>query len=178
MGAGVGVVGQPHIMVRAMSIRSGADIAKARDIYLVWYLLFTVACYGVALACRVLLPDVGAFDAELALPTLASEYLPAILVGLVLAGLFSATMSTADSQVLSCSAALTQDIFSRWRDSYIKSKVSTLIVAVVVLCIALLAGESVFGLVAMSWSTLGAALGPLMVVRVRRYPITGAWRSR
>ena len=173
MGAGIGVVGQPHIMVRAMSIRSGADVAKARDIYLVWYLAFSVACYGVALACRVLIPDVGAFDTELALPTLASEYLPAVLVGLVLAGLFSATMSTADSQVLSCSAALTQDIFSGWRDSYLKSKVSTLVVAAVILCIALLASESVFGLVVMSWSTLGAALGPLMVVRVMRRPISG-----
>ena len=173
MGAGIGVVGQPHIMVRAMSIRSGSDVAKARDIYLVWYLAFTVACYGVALACRVLIPDVGAFDAELALPTLASEYLPAVLVGLVLAGLFSATMSTADSQVLSCSAALTQDIFTGWRDSYIKSKISTLVVAAVVLCIALVASENVFGLVVMSWSTLGAVLGPLMVVRALRLPVTG-----
>ena len=156
-----------------MSIRSGADVAKARDIYLVWYLAFTVACYGVALACRVLIPDVGAFDAELALPTLASEYLPPVLVGLVLAGLFSATMSTADSQVLSCSAALTQDIFPGWRDSYVKSKISTVIVAAVILCIALLASENVFELVVMSWSTLGAALGPLMVVRVLRLPVTG-----
>ena len=173
VGAGIGVVGQPHIMVRAMSIRSGTDVAKARDIYLIWYLMFAVACYGVALACRVLIPDVGSFDAELALPTLASEYLPSVLVGLVLAGLFSATMSTADSQVLSCSAALTQDIFPGWRDSYIKSKISTLGVAAVVLCIALLASENVFGLVVMAWAALGAALGPLMCVRVMRLPVTG-----
>ena len=173
MGAGIGVVGQPHIMVRVMSIRSGADVAKARDIYLVWYLAFTVACYGVALACRVLIPDIGAFDAELALPVLASEYLPAVLVGLVLAGLFAATMSTADSQVLSCSAALTQDVFPGWRDSYVKSKVSTLVATMVILCIALLASENVFGLVVMSWSTLGATLGPLMVVQAMRLPVTG-----
>ena len=170
-GAGIGVVGQPHIMVRMMSIRSGRDIAKARDIYLVWYLLFSFACYGVAFACRILIPDVGAFDAELALPTLAAAYLPGVLVGLVLAGLFSATMSTADSQVLSCSAALTQDLFSSWRESYAKSKFATLLVAAVVLSIALFASQNVFALVTLSWSALGASLGPLLVVRAMQWRI-------
>ena len=170
-GAGIGVVGQPHIMVRMMSIRSGRDIAKARDIYLVWYLLFSFACYGVAFACRILIPDVGAFDAELALPTLASAYLPGVLVGLVLAGLFSATMSTADSQVLSCSAALTQDLFPSWRDSYAKSKFATLLMATVVLSIALFASQNVFALVTLSWSALGASLGPLLVVRAMQWRI-------
>ncbi len=170
-GAGIGVVGQPHIMVRAMSIRSGRDIAKARDIYLIWYLLFTFACYGVALACRILIPDVGAFDAELALPTLAMEYLPGVLVGVVLAGLFSATMSTADSQVLVCSAALTQDLFTSWSESYAKSKFATLLVAAVVLFIALFASQNVFALVTLAWSALGASLGPLMVVRALKWRI-------
>ena len=170
-GAGIGVVGQPHIMVRMMSIRSGRDITKARDIYLVWYLLFSFACYGVAFACRILIPDVGAFDAELALPTLASAYLPGVLVGLVLAGLFSATMSTADSQVLSCSAALTQDLFPSWRDSYAKSKFATLLMATVVLSIALFASQNVFALVTLSWSALGASLGPLLVVRAMQWRI-------
>lgn len=170
-GAGIGVVGQPHIMVRAMSIRSGREIAKARDIYLIWYLLFTFACYGVALACRILIPDVGAFDAELALPTLAMEYLPGVLVGVILAGLFSATMSTADSQVLVCSAALTQDLFSSWSESYTKSKVSTLLVAAAVLGIALFASQNVFALVTLAWGALGASLGPLLVVRAMKWPI-------
>ena len=170
-GAGIGVVGQPHIMVRMMSIRSGRDIAKARDIYLVWYLLFSFACYGVAFACRILIPDVGSFDAELALPTLASAYLPGVLVGLILAGLFSATMSTADSQVLSCSAALTQDLFSSWSESYVKSKFATLLVAAVVLSIALFASQNVFALVTLSWSALGASLGPLLVVRAMQWRI-------
>jgi sodium/proline symporter len=170
-GAGIGVVGQPHIMVRAMSIRSGQDIAKARDIYLVWYLLFTIACYGVALACRILIPDVGAFDAELALPTLALEYLPGVLVGLVLAGLFAATMSTADSQVLSCSAALTQDLFPEWSESYAKSKSATLLVMAAVLGIALFASQNVFALVTLSWSALAASLGPLLIVRAMGWPV-------
>jgi sodium/proline symporter len=171
LGAGVGVVGQPHIMVRAMACRSGREIQKARHIYLIWYLIFTAGCYGVALACRVLLPDIGSFDAELALPTLALRLLPGVLVGLVLAGLFSATMSTADSQMLSCSAALTQDLFPRWRYSYRAAKVGTVMVTVVVLAIALGGSQNVFALVTMSWSALAAGLGPLLVIRALRLPL-------
>ncbi len=163
--AGFGVVGQPHIMVRAMAARSPEDLKVARHVYFGWYLLFTLACLGVALACRVLLPDVGSFDAELALPTLATQYLPPVLVGLVLAGLFSATMSTADSQVLSCSAALTQDIFQEWQDSYTKAKLGTVLVTLLVLGIGLTAQQNVFTLVTMSWSALASTLGPLMIVR-------------
>jgi sodium/proline symporter len=171
MGAGIGVVGQPHIMVRAMACSSGRAINKARHIYLIWYLIFTAGCYGVALTCRVLLPDIGSFDAELALPTLALELLPAVLVGLVMAGLFSATMSTADSQVLSCSAALTQDLFPRWQQSYRAAKVGTVMVTLSVLAIALGGSQNVFALVTMSWSALAAGLGPLLVIRALGLPI-------
>lgn len=171
-GAGFGVIGQPHIMVRAMAARSEQDLRLARHIYFVWYVIFAAACIGVALTCRVLLPDMGLFDAELALPTLAGRYLPAVLVGLVMAGLFAATMSTADSQVLSCSAALTQDLFPAWSESYGKAKLGTAVVTLVILGIALKAESSVFALVTMSWSVLAAGLGPLMIVRVGGMRVT------
>ena len=70
---------------------------------------------GVGLSARVLLPELASADQELALPVLATQLLPSIFVGGILAGLFSATISTADSQVLSCSAALTQDINPAWK---------------------------------------------------------------
>ena len=164
-GAGIGVIGQPHIMVRAMAARNWRDLLRARHIYVVWYVVFSAGCILAALACRALLPDVGRFDAELALPALAETMLPPVLVGLVLAGLFAATMSTADSQLLSCSAALTQDLFVNWRESYAAAKAATVVVTLGVLAIALEADQNVFELVAMSWSSLAAGLGPLMAVR-------------
>jgi sodium/proline symporter len=89
-----------------------------------------------------------------------------VLIGLMLAGIFSATMSTADSQILSCSAALTQDIVPRYRESYVASKLATLGVTLLALTIALSASQGVFELVLIAWSALGATLGPLLVLRV------------
>jgi sodium/proline symporter len=162
--AGFGVVGQPHIMVRAMTLESIEKMAVARRVYVVWNALFSVSSVGVGLVARALLSESTGFDPELAMPMLSMELLPPALVGLVLAGLFAATMSTADSQVLSCAAAVTQDIAPRPELGNRYTKMGTILVAVAVLAIAL-RGGSVFGLVILAWSGLAASLGPLLVVR-------------
>lgn len=162
--AGLGVVGQPHIMVRAMTLDDPANAVLARRIYIIWYVLFALAAVGVGLASRALLPGGVDFDAELAMPVLAQQLLPSVLVGFILAGLFAATMSTADSQLLCCSAALTQDIFPRYAKNYRVVKLATVGITLGMLGVALVGG-SVFVLVVLAWSCLASGLGPLLVLR-------------
>jgi sodium/proline symporter len=164
-GAGSGMIGQPHIMVRMMAVRRPEDLRISRHVYCLGNAALSTFSITAALCCRVLLTADEAFDPELALPMLSLELLPAVLVGLLIAGLFASTMSTADSQVLVCSSAITQDLFPAWRDSYAKAKLGTVFVTAVMLAIALNAGESVFAMVIMAWGALAAAFGPLMVVR-------------
>ncbi|NET51368.1 MAG: sodium/proline symporter, partial [Merismopedia sp. SIO2A8] len=138
MVSGFGVVGQPHIMVRAMAIDSPDGVQEARNIYVLFNALFAIAASLIGLTARILLPDLLTTDAELALPQLATALLPGILVGMVLVGLFSATISTADAQILSCSAALTQDLFPQAADSTRWAKVGTLSVVGFIVMMALL----------------------------------------
>ena len=173
--AGFGVVGQPHIMVRAMALDSAKNMGLTRNIYVVLYLIFSAATVGVALAARVLIPDlIGNGDPELALPQMAIQLLPAIWVGVILAGLFSAVVSTADSQILSCSAALSQDIFPQTAHSYKLAKLATLMVTVIVVTIALASDKNMFALGVFAWSALASGLGPILVLRVWKCPITPA----
>jgi sodium/proline symporter len=177
---GVGTIGQPHILIRFMAIDATDSIKKARIIYFVWYTFFTLAALAVGLYSRVLLPDLTAGlsgDAavaatEAALPTLTVEMLPPVLIGVMLAGLFSATMSTADSQILSCSAAVTQDVFPRWSRSYTASKIATLSVAGLALAISLSASSGVFTIVLVAWSALAATLGPVLIIRLGHWPLS------
>ncbi|MEM8640266.1 MAG: sodium/proline symporter [Cyanobacteria bacterium P01_G01_bin.54] len=170
--AGFGVIGQPHIMVRAMVLDDAKNMGKTRNIYALLYLLFSTATILVGLTARVLLPDLlNAGDPELALPKLAIALLPAILVGVVLAGIFSAVISTADSQILACSAALTQDVFPRMARSYRLVKAGTLIVTVLIVVIALTNARSMFALQIFAWSALASSLGPILIVRVWRLPL-------
>jgi sodium/proline symporter len=177
-GAGLGVVGQPHVMIRPMAIRDPEEIKKARTIYFVWYWVFSAGCILVALTCRALLeiPIGESFDEELALPQLALQLLPGVLVGVVLGGLFSATMSTADSQVLSCSASIAHDIFpSQKSDQYLLTRGATVGVTLFAVVIALYGSRNVFELVTFAWSLLASSLGPLLIVRVLNQPISPIW---
>lgn len=179
---GFGAVGQPHILVRFMAIRSVAEIRNARNVYFAWFVPFFCGSIAVGLYARVLLPDLTASSfgsgmsaaeaAEIAMPALAKHLLPDVLIGLTLAGLFSATMSTADSQILVCSGAITQDINPRWKDSYLASKFATLGVTTLALAVALFAGQGVFALVLISWSALGAGLGPVLILRLFHVPVS------
>ncbi|MAE52208.1 MAG: sodium:proline symporter [Micavibrio sp.] len=163
--AGLGVIGQPHIMVRFMTMASPKDMTRVRIYYYSWYSAFCVLSVLVGLAARLLIPiDDGSFDAELALPTLATELLPPVLVGLVMAGLFAATMSTADSQILSCTAAVTRDLSFGRKPGYWTTKLATVGITALALLIALFASENVFNLVLIAWSALGAAFGPLLIL--------------
>ena len=178
---GFGAVGQPHILVRFMAIDSVKSMGRAKLVYFAWFIPFFAMAILVGLYSRAVLPELvssGVADgltasaaAEFAMPELARALLPDVLLGVVLAGLFSATMSTADSQILVCSGCVTQDIFPQWKESYFASKVATLGVAGTALAIALSANQGVFSLVLVAWSALGATLGPVLIARLYGFNI-------
>ncbi|MFT5484763.1 MAG: sodium/proline symporter, partial [Halieaceae bacterium] len=92
------------------------------------------------------------------------ELLPPVLVGLTLAAIFAATMSTADSLVLSCSAVLTHDLLPKNIERPLVIKLATALIVACALLLALLNNQSVFSLVIMSWSGLASAFAPLLIV--------------
>ena len=171
--AGLGVAGQPHLIVRTLALRSPGEIRRARRVYFAWYLPFAIMTVLVGLYARALFEGAPAMlDPELALPLMAQTYLPDIGVGIVLAAVVAAAMSTADSMLLSTSAAVSQDIFHRFGQSYVRTKLGTALVTVAVVLIAVAAPANVFELVILAWSGLGATLGPALAVRVLGWPLS------
>ena len=168
--AGFGVVGQPHIMVRYMTLNSPKKMNEVRAYYYTWFTAFYAMAIMVGLVSRVIIiPPADGFDPELALPTLSMQLLPDFMVGVMLAGIFAATISTADSLVISCTAAVTNDLFPKLKNNYKLSKAVTMGVTVLSIGIALLAltaGESVFQIVIYSWAILGSAFGPLLSLQM------------
>ncbi len=163
---GVAVIGQPHIVVRFISLENACQINRMRFYYYSWFSLFYGATIVVGLLSRISFPETGHFDAELALPNMALQVLPETLVGLVLAALFAATLSTADSLILSCSAAITRDFIQQpgaLHDLW-ATKVITALVLVCALGIALTGADSVFKLVLDAWGLLGSAFAPLVIL--------------
>lgn len=168
---GIGVIGQPHIMIRFMTIDDAQNMTKTKIYYYTWYVLFFTLTIGVGLTARLILPQAN-FDAELALPLMGQALLPQVLIGVVLAGIFSATMSTADSQILSCSASFTRDILPKDKDTLFITKLSTALITLGALAISLFGSSNVFSLVLISWSVLSAAFGPLIFIYAVKRPVS------
>lgn len=162
--AGFSVSGQPHVMVRFMTLNSTSNMRRAKIWYYLWFIAFYFMATGVGMLARIYIEDTSQFDAELALPSIAQQLLPPYLVGIILAGIFAATMSTADSLLLSCSSALTHDLFPSKSQTTAILKVTTVALTMLALIIALNVNESVFNLVIMAWSGLGSAFVPLLLV--------------
>jgi len=164
---GFGTVGQPHIMVGYMTMDDGNNIGKVRAYYYSWYTAFFGAAILVGMLARIILVNDGSIDPELALPSMAIKLFPPFLVGVMLAGIFAATISTADSLVISCTGALTNDIFPKLKFSYMASKIATIWVTLFGVGVALYAvyGESnVFDMVVYAWAVMGTGFGPLLTL--------------
>lgn len=163
--AGMGVAGQPHIISRFMAIADVGAIRRARSFYYGWFTGFYALTIIAGLATRLFVEASDGLDMELALPLMAQQFLPAVGLGAVLAGLFAATMSTADSQILSSTAAITQDLLPRHGRKLWLNKLVTTLLAGVALGIALSNQQSVFALVLIAWAALASAFIPLLAVQ-------------
>jgi sodium/proline symporter len=161
---GFGIVGQVHVMTSFMAMSSPENIKKIRVYYYSWYFFFFALTIGTGLAARLLIPFDGIFDPELALPTLAKNILPELLIGLILAGLFSSTMSTADSQILSCSAAITNDLLHKKNNGYRTAKISTIFITIAATIVAVMDNQSVFSLVMIAWLALACSFSQVIII--------------
>lgn len=172
---GLGVAGQPQVVSRVMTLKDDKARKEAMVWFFVWQTPFIIIMFLIGLACRVLLPELGASGAETGLPKLAMDKLNPFLGGLILASIFAATMSTADSQVLACTAAITDDIRPEWSQDHKTTKKVTLVVAAFATIISLVGqqfpgfGDSVFALVVLAVYGLGAIFVPLLLVRMSGY---------
>ena len=170
---GLGVAGQPQVVSRVMTLESDADRKKACLWFFVWQTPFLFLMIIIGLASRVMFPVEGVFDPELALPKLAMDVLGPFWVGVILASIFAATMSTADSQVLACTAAITDDLIPEWSQNHSATKLTTISMAIVATMISLGAlysgNNSVFSLVVLAVYGLGGVFIPLLIVRFSGY---------
>ena len=97
--------------------------------------------------------------------------LPALLAGVILAGILAATMSTADSQLLAASSSISQDLGNDFLKRNFSGRRGMAVARAVMIAIAIIAAflardpnSSVFRVVSFAWAGFGAAFGPVMLM--------------
>src|SRR5690606_10563495 len=109
LGITLGYPGQPHVVNRFMALRSEPAVRQARAIAIVWAVVVYAGMILLGLCARVL-PGLVVEDREAALFAVLGELFPPVLGGIGLAAVLSAIMSTADSQLLVASSAVSHDL--------------------------------------------------------------------
>ena len=173
---GLGYLGQPHLVIRYMAIRSSQDVKVARKIAIAWAVPGITGAFLVGLTALVYFgPDYFQnVDVEQAMPLLASNLLHPIFAGLFISGAVAAMMSTADSQLLVSTSAVTEDFIHQYlriklseKDLVRLSRIMIVILGFFAFGIAIFSeiqGKQIFGVVSYAWSGLGSAFGPVLVM--------------
>jgi sodium/proline symporter len=165
LGIGLGNPGQPHVVNRFMALSSHAALARARWIAIGWIAVVLAGMIIAGLTARVLL---GALDdSEHAFFDLANATLPPTVAALTIIAVLSAIMSTTDSQLLVAASCVTVDLRRVPADSSLGvARLTVLAFSGIALLLALYARESIYSRVLFAWNAMGAAFGPLLLVRL------------
>lgn len=184
MAWGLGYFGQPHILARFMAIEAPHQIPAARRIAMTWVLVSLTAAVFVGLVGRAYVPGLeAAQEQETVFIQLVTALFPSVVAGVLLAAILAAIMSTADSQLLVTTSALTEDLYKGLlrpgAGEFELVWLSRCTVAGVALAAAFLArapDSSVLDIVAYAWAGFGAAFGPVVVLSLywRRMTAFGA----
>lgn len=176
---GLGYFGMPHVLLRFMAIEDPNKLKLSRRIATVWVVIslgvaIMIGIVGSAMTKAGVIPNLE--DAETIIVVVSDVIskhglFPAIVAGLILAGILAATMSTADSQLLAASSSVSENIvrevfFKKMstKASMIIARVSVVIISVIAVFIAKDPNSSVFDIVSFAWAGFGAAFGPVMLL--------------
>jgi len=185
LGIGLGSPGNPHIISRYLSIDDEKQLKMACLVGTFWNIMMAWGALFAGLVGRVVFPEVAMLpggDTENLFPLLAQTYLPAFFFGLVIAAVFAAIMSSADSQLLVAASSVVRDfyekIYARGKSLSQKFLVrASRVIVLVLVGLALLAGfmaeDLVYWLVLFAWAGLGAALGPTSILALYWRRTTG-----
>lgn len=181
---GLGYFGQPHILVRFMAIRSSKEIVSATRIAVVWVFFSLGAAVLIGMVGKVYLGDVlNGGQSEAVFMVLSEKLFSSFPAGVILSAVLAAIMSTASSQLLVTSSAVSQDFYqaifrpnASEKELVMVSRIMVVVVALLAITLATDPESSVLNLVAYAWAGFGAAFGPLVLMSLfwKRTTLRGA----
>jgi SSS family solute:Na+ symporter len=175
LGIGLGSPGQPHIVVRYMSIDDPDKLRFSAVVGTAWNVALGWGALVIGLLGRAAFPDAASLpdkDPEMIYLALSSQTFGPVLYGLLLGGIFAAILSTADSQLLVVASTLVRDLYEKTMaggsgaDETRRLRLSRMVVVlagVVAMVLAFAARDLVFWLVLFAWGGLGASFGTTLI---------------
>jgi sodium/proline symporter len=180
---GIGFMGSPQVYVRFIAIESETEVEKGKWVAIFYTLLTDTAAVMVGIFGRYMLTKTGqdpetilGIAGENVLAMLLNLVMPTVIIGVYIAAVLSAVMSTVDSLLVVASSAVTRDFYQqiiypdideKWLMRF--SKKVTLSLAMLALGVALTVSvlfpdRTVFWFVIFGWSGIAATFCPVIIL--------------
>jgi len=172
MAWGLGYFGMPQVLLRFMAIRREDELKRSRRIAMIWVCISLAVAVFIGIVGRQVYPDAHLTKsaAENIFITLATNSLPPLIAGFVMAGILAATISSSDSYLLIAASAFAKNIFqgvckknATDKQVMLVSRITLLVLALIGVVIALDENSVIFQIVSFAWAGFGATFGPLML---------------
>ena len=166
-GISINYPGQPHVVNRFMALKDEPSLRQGRIIALSWAVLVYSGMLMLGLCARLLFAELD--DSEQVLFNAAGVLLPPVIAGVILAAVLSAIMSTADSQLLVASSAISYDwhlASERATTGLAGSRITVVAILILATMLALFWRADIFSRVLFAWSAAGSAFGPILIMRL------------
>jgi len=169
---GLGYFGMPQVLLRFMAIRSEKELTLSRRVAQIWVMISLFAAITIGIVGRVLYPAqfLDKASAENIFILMSTNLLPALLAGLVCAGILAASISSSDSYLLISASAITKNIYKgimrkNASDKEVMWVTRGILVAITLFAMLVATGKNqvIFTIVDFAWAGLGATFGPLML---------------
>ncbi|MDO8834984.1 MAG: sodium/proline symporter [Vicinamibacterales bacterium] len=176
LGIGLGSPGQPHVVVRYMSVDDPDRLRSAAVIGTIWNVVLGWGAVFIGLVGRAQISDPASLpggNPEMVFLVLSSQGLGPLLYGLLVGGIFAAILSTVDSQLLVVASTAVRDVYEKIlmagqpvsaRRALALNRIVIVVAGVGALAFAYAAQDLVFWLVLFAWGGLGAAIGPALIL--------------
>lgn len=170
LGWGLGYFGMPHIITKFMGIKDVKEMYKSKWLGMSWQLLALAAAAFVGVVAIGYFPN-GLDNPELVFVEMVKDLFHPFVAGVILCAIIAANLSTMDSQILVCGSMMSEDLYvpfhhTRPTDRRILwfSKFSVIIISLIALILSFNRSATVLDTVLYSWSGLGSAFGPLVLM--------------
>ena len=172
MAWGLGYFGMPQVLLRFMAIRKEEELSRSRRIAMIWVVISLAVAVFIGIIGRQVYPDthLTKATAENIFITLATNSLPPLLAGFVMAGILAATISSSDSYLLIAASAFAKNVYqgickknATDKQVMLVSRITLLVLALIGILIALDENSVIFQVVSFAWAGFGATFGPLML---------------
>jgi sodium/proline symporter len=153
-----------------MSIKSADKLGKSMTIAVIWVFLSLCGAVIIGLIGIAMFDGLSGGEEEKVFIFMISELFNPWFGGILLAAIFSAIMSTIDSQLLVSSSALSEDFYSKAikkeaseREIVLVGRACVVIISIIALVMALDRDNTILEIVYYAWGGFGAAFGPLIL---------------